>query len=379
MLIERPLVQLFAANAVTGVVIDMSYSDVTISPIIDSVVQHRNEVHIAIGQKDCEIYLAKILRGHQKLISDLTADESWTEEQLQEQLLELVRQIWRDNLVKVPTDGETAVPDEDEGVTNIAALLVAGKEKSVIEAGSKRKATLKQTQAEREREREIAALDLVQVEFKGKTLTLGKERHRFCEALFDPELISTIPSIQKDPLVDNVISLQEGVHMALRSLSPEKRFPVWTGVFVCGEITLGVKGVMIWPVLVVSPCLNCYTGLGPALHSRLLPYLLLDQYGNRYANFIKVPEYFGDFREKGDGLAAFLGTSIVAKVHTVCIPLYYFFHFFFRLHLMNPMPGITFRRRTTVLKGPLPFWNSLPLSIDYITLRVTFDLYQSGI
>ena len=30
---------------------------------------------------------------------------------------------------------------------------------------------------------------------------------------------------------------------------------------------------------------------------------------------VKVPEYFAEYREKGDGLAAFLGSSIVAKVH----------------------------------------------------------------
>jgi len=31
---------------------------------------------------------------------------------------------------------------------------------------------------------------------------------------------------------------------------------------------------------------------------------------------VRVPEYFAEYREKGDGLAAFLGSSIVAKVHT---------------------------------------------------------------
>jgi actin-related protein 9 len=55
-------------------------------------------------------------------------------------------------------------------------------------------------------------------------------------------------------------------------------------------------------------------GLGPALQSRLHPYLLTDQHGNKHVNFLKVPEYFGDYRDRGDGLAAFLGTSIVAKV-----------------------------------------------------------------
>ncbi|KIJ55406.1 hypothetical protein M422DRAFT_199616 [Sphaerobolus stellatus SS14] len=296
MLLERPLGLLFAANAIFGVVIDISYSDTTITPIADSIIQHSHEIHVDLGIRDCELYLANILRSHQQLVNDISAGQNLTEEQLHEELIQLVQQIWRDNMVKVPTDGETAAPDEEEGVTNIAALLIAGKEKSVIENATKKKSTSKQTAAEREREREIAALDLVQVEFKGKTLTLGRERHRFCEPLFDPELLTSVPSIKKDRLYDNVLPLQEGVHMAVNALSPDKRFQVWGGVFIAGEITMGVKG------------------LGPALHSRLSPYLLLDQYNNRFGTLIKVPEYFGEFRDKGDGLAAFLGTSIVAKL-----------------------------------------------------------------
>jgi hypothetical protein len=35
----------------------------------------------------------------------------------------------------------------------------------------------------------------------------------------------------------------------------------------------------------------------------------------KYIRTVKVPEYFAEYREKGDGLAAFLGSSIVAKVH----------------------------------------------------------------
>ena len=29
---------------------------------------------------------------------------------------------------------------------------------------------------------------------------------------------------------------------------------------------------------------------------------------------LKVPDYFAEYRDKGDGLAGFLGTSIIAKV-----------------------------------------------------------------
>ncbi|KAF8582717.1 actin-like ATPase domain-containing protein [Ramaria rubella] len=296
MLVERPLMQLFAVNSLYGVVVDISYSYTTITPITDSIIQHSHEVHIAVGTRDCELYLVNLLRSNSSLVGTLTEGESYTEEQLTAQLLELAQQIWRDSLVKVPSDGETAQGEEDEGVTNIAALLVAGKEKAAIEAGTKKKATAKQTQAEREREREIAALDLVQVEFKGKTLTLGRERHRFCEPLFDPTLLQPLSTTPKDSLTDNTVPLQEAVHMAVNSLPVDRRWLVWSSVFISGDITNGVKG------------------LAPALQSRLYPFLLTDHQGNKHVNFLKLPEYFGDYLDKGDGLAAFLGTCIVAKL-----------------------------------------------------------------
>jgi actin-related protein 9 len=242
MLLERPLMQLFAANALYGVVIDISYTSTTITPITDSIIQHNHEVNIAVGTRDCELYLANLLRSNQSLVTALSEGGALTDEDLTAQLLELAQQVWHDNLVKVPSDGETAQTEEDEGITNIAALLVAGKEKAAIEAGTKKKATAKQTQAEREREREIAALDLVSVEFRGKSLTLGRERHRFCEPLFDPSLLRPLSAASKDSLLDTVIPLQEGVHLAVNSLPVDRRWLVWSGVFISGDMVNGVKG-----------------------------------------------------------------------------------------------------------------------------------------
>lgn len=243
MLVERPLMQMYSTNVLHGVVIDISYSGTTITPIVESLVQYHHTAHIDLGMKECEIYLIHILRSHHNLVAAISEGETYTEEQLNTQLFELTRQIWRDGLIKVPSDGETAQPEEEEGVTDIAALLVAGREKAAIEAGTKRKLTAKQTQAEREREREIAQLDLIQVEFKGKTLTLGRERHRFCEPLFDPSLLNSLETVKKDSLLDRVMSLQEGVHVVVNSLPYTYRYPVWSGVFVTGEITTGVKGM----------------------------------------------------------------------------------------------------------------------------------------
>jgi actin-related protein 9 len=51
-------------------------------------------------------------------------------------------------------------------------------------------ATAKASGAEQARARKIEALDLITVEFRGKEVTLGKECHRFCEPLFDLNLVS---------------------------------------------------------------------------------------------------------------------------------------------------------------------------------------------
>ena len=61
-------------------------------------------------------------------------------------------------------------------------------------------------------------------------------------------------------------------------------------------------------------------GLGAALSGRLAPYVLSapDVQNNevqaRTIRTLKVPDYFAEYRDKGDGLAGFLGTSIIAKV-----------------------------------------------------------------
>jgi len=60
-------------------------------------------------------------------------------------------------------------------------------------------------------------------------------------------------------------------------------------------------------------------GIGTALQSRLAPFILNSpdpQIDGQpyYIHVLYVPDYFAEYREKGDGLAAFLGTSIVAKV-----------------------------------------------------------------
>ncbi|KAH9940935.1 actin-like ATPase domain-containing protein [Epithele typhae] len=221
---------------------------------------------------------------------------------LQADLLALARHVWQSGLIKALAEGEAARELEDEGVTDIAAIVVAGKERAVIESGLKRRANAKAQPAEQARAKELEALDLVTTEFRGVEITLGKERHRFCEPLFDPSLLRGVPGVEpKDE--DLVQPLQSVVGDAVGRADVDQRTYIWQGLFVTGEITNRIKG----------------SGLSAALSGRLSPYLLSGDVPNnevqpRHIKTLKVPDYFAEYRDKGDGLAAFLGTSIVAKL-----------------------------------------------------------------
>jgi actin-related protein 9 len=60
------------------------------------------------------------------------------------------------------------------------------------------------------------------------------------------------------------------------------------------------------------------SGIGVALQSRLAPFIssadLQSDVQSRFVRVLSVPEYYAEYRETGNGYAAFLGSSIAAKV-----------------------------------------------------------------
>ncbi|KAI0060952.1 actin-like ATPase domain-containing protein [Artomyces pyxidatus] len=293
-ILDRAMAQLYAANNLNGVVVDIGAARTDVTPIYDGAPVASARTTARIGTDACERFLAHLLRAN---TSVMPADD--------ETLRALARHVWTAGLVRAPTDGEAAREPEDEGVTDIAAVLVAGKEKAVIESGMKKRANAKATAAEQARAREIEALDLVTVEFRGKEVTLGKERHRFCEPLFDPEVMGVVQGFPKDDRGDEgealELSVQNAVGHAVGLTEVDQRKYMWNGLLVTGDIASHVKGV------------------ATALQSRLKPFILgnPDQHNEvqtQHIRTLKVPEYFAEYREKGDGLAAFLGSTIVAKI-----------------------------------------------------------------
>ncbi|KAJ3720941.1 actin-related protein [Lentinula raphanica] len=295
-ILERPMAQIYSTTSLSGVVVDIEYDKTDITPIYDGFIQRHACDTIRLGIRDCQNHLVHILRQtNSSLMKTLFPPESETptEETIQETLLALVKQILEEGYVKIPSDGETAIPD-DEGVTDIAAIVVAGKEKAVIESGMKKKANAKASAAEQARAREIEALDLVTIQFRDKSVTLGKERHRLCEPLFDPNSLSGIGQS------DGFVSLQDAVGRALRQTDVDMRQYIWQGLLVTGDLTRHVKGIAV------------------ALQSRLSPYVaqpdLQTDVQPKSIKILYLPEYYPEYRDTGEGFAAFLGCSIVAKL-----------------------------------------------------------------
>jgi actin-related protein 9 len=240
-ILERPMAQIYAVNSLSGVVVDIGDEKTDITPIYEGFPVQQARTTTSLGIRDCEMYLAHLLRSNQSVVSALSPPSNPLEpEALLSILHDLVKHIWMEGYIKVPSDGETAVP-EDEGVTDIAAVLVAGKEKAVIESGMKKKATAKASAAEQARAREIEALDLVTVQFGEHSLTLGKERHRFCEPLFDPKLLNGISGVSGS---ENSLPLQDAVGLAVGHAEVDQRQYVWSGLLVTGDLTRHVKGML---------------------------------------------------------------------------------------------------------------------------------------
>ncbi|KAJ7695092.1 actin-related protein [Mycena rosella] len=301
-ILERPVGQLYAANSLSGVVVDIGHDKTDITPIYDGFIVHSARTSTSVGVRDCQNYLAYLLRSNQSVMSAISPPDAPLDfDAAHSALLELVSQVWKAGHVKVPSDGETAIA-EDEGVTDIAAVIVAGKERALIESGMKKRATAKASAAEQQRAREIEALDLITVQFRGHSLTLGKERHRFCEPLFDPSLLRGMTITDALPKTPSEMSLplQEAVGLSVAQTEVDQRQYIWGGLFVTGDLTRHVKGI------------------GIALQSRIAPFIanpeLQTDVQARSVRVLNLPEYFPEYRDTGNGFAAFLGASITAKI-----------------------------------------------------------------
>lgn len=246
-ILERPLAHMYAANVLSGLVIDIGDAQTDITPIYECAVLHSCCDSMPVGLRDCEAYLAHLFRlnvhNHQPSVVDTLSPPNapLPPEELDRQLLELARQVWQEGHVKI-TEAEAIIGEEEEGVTNIAAVLVAGKEKAVIETNMKKRQNAKASAAEQARAKEIEALDLVQVEFRGKQVMVGKERHRFLEPLWDPSLLKAVKGVERDWHGVDLLPIQDVCGLAVGKTDLDARVPIWDGLLVTGDCASLIKG-----------------------------------------------------------------------------------------------------------------------------------------
>jgi actin-related protein 9 len=266
--IERPLASLYAANLITGVVIEIGQDETDYIACFESQLHHGSALTVPVGIRDCERHLGSILRANTSVTSVLSSPPrgSVDAEDLDMLLVGLARFLWQNGYCKIPIEGGEVEKDPlEDGNLDIAAVLLSGKERAIIEAaGTKKK--VGQNKADKEREKEMAALDLISISFRDfPPIMVGKERHRFCEPLFDPTVLNacSIPPqavvkmdglSQPTPPVpknrDFMLPLQGAVHAVVKAAPFSQRSMLYFGLVITGQLA-NVHGE---PNLFPFPC-----------------------------------------------------------------------------------------------------------------------------
>lgn len=259
-ILERPMAQIYSSNALNGLVIDLGYHWTDVSAIYDGSLLKHARASTPVGVKACLAFLTQVLKTNTSIVSTVSPPENpLSPDALHRVFQDLASTLYHRGLIKPPVLGPSQLASgeaEDEGVTDIASILVAGKERAVIEANIKKRANQKASAAEQAKLKEIEALDLITLEFHGKEVTVGKERHRFCDPLFDPRVLKHVPGFEttsfghseKEKDQHPVLSVSEAAWHVLSRVEVDQRQYILGspnaagGLLATGDMTSYVKG-----------------------------------------------------------------------------------------------------------------------------------------
>ena len=255
------MAQIYASNVLNGLVIDLGYHWTDISAVYDGFLLSHAKASTPVGVKACLAFRVQDLKTNSSLVSTLSPPENpLSPEALHQTFQDLALTLYHRGLVKPPVLGPAQLASgeaEEEGITDVASILVAGKERAVIEANIKKRASQKASAAEQAKLKEIEALDLITVEFNGEEVTVGKERHRFCDPLFDPRVLKHVPGLEatlfgrseKEKEQNPVLSVSEAASHVLSKAEVDQRQYILGspnapgGLLATGNTTSYVKGV----------------------------------------------------------------------------------------------------------------------------------------
>lgn len=277
LIVERALVQLYSCASMSGVTVDVGLHATEVAVIYEAHIHPPSLVRCSIGEAECDQYLVEILlEANPELPAQLSVPSGESEGSSSSQPLEgeaLYNAVLR--LVNIMKDGEyirfqvdkssqvaqaisnrddgAAIDgdglgndgeEEEEGITDVAKALASGKVGQMLASGQSANVT-------------VVDGDKLEIQNPYSSslpaITIGLERNRYAEPLFNPSLLSRCTRLGAASASHKASSpsLPEVIASAVRTLPEvEKRGIVWESVVFTGGLAR-VKGMRTSPFLSV--------------------------------------------------------------------------------------------------------------------------------
>ncbi|KAK0523533.1 hypothetical protein OC835_006230 [Tilletia horrida] len=233
-IVETPLVSAYAAGTLTGVTVDIGWAGCTITPVVDCEVRHEAIVRTRVGTRLCTVWLAHLLAQDSSIVQELgrlansssaaSSSSSTQQSAVQNLLVELAQLLVDGGYIRMSDEsdstGTRADGLDDEGNLDIAAALVQGRERDLVEEQERKKeaeaaaaaaeaaangdgtaaegganGSADKTKDEPKSGQPGGSTDpnAVTVDFHGRRITVGPNRFRFAEPMLsDPTLLHSV-------------------------------------------------------------------------------------------------------------------------------------------------------------------------------------------
>jgi actin-related protein 9 len=264
-LLEPDVCQLYAHGLISGLVLDVGRTHSTASAVFDSIPVAGATVFSPMGTEDLDKYLAHLLLQANPDLPTVLSDSSTplAPPALGDALLNIVQSLKADEdtilfasdklnlgLVESSSAGPTAAADQEEELDDVAKVVATGKLNKFTSKAKKNKANGGGGGGTPESDTVTVPHPL---SASLPAVTIGPERHRYAEPLFDPSVLAGVPALfsaggrPEDKTYTNVqlenkaFSLPEAAAAVVRTLEPARRTLAWEHLVVTGDLAL-IKG-----------------------------------------------------------------------------------------------------------------------------------------
>lgn len=310
---EIPLLSAYAVGVLTAMVVDIGAEYSSVVAVSDCAVVPYSVVLTKIGTVHCTWWLTYLLTQDAQLMQTL---EQISPENPHAAAWCLAKQLADEHVVCVDTEIQPQPDEDDEGVLDVAAALVEGRERDVVTERERQKKAAAEAKAAAQN-----AGDMVTISFRGIEVRVGSVRKRFHEPLFRPSVLERVSALNI-PMPHAVaqalqarraggeptcVSLPEAVELAANNVQPmERRVLLWENVILSGPMAL-VKGLTAELTRALSACTTTEPTEASQVAGEPHPW----QPHNVRA--LRIPDYFTNFKERMD-LSPYLGATIFAKL-----------------------------------------------------------------